>query len=851
MNDYANGPLGNAVGVALGVDALDQLSVLTRNDQAEYGRSSGGYITSSTRSGTASFHGSVFEYFQNDVLNAKNYFDIERPPFHRNQFGATAGGLIGKNTFFFASYEGIRQSKGNTQVAAVPSEAARAGNLSTETVVVDPQIARVLQAFYPLPNAGLLGAGDTGRRVSAGIQTTPGNHFVVRMDHEFSGNDLLYGVYTSDIGSSTGPDKLNNKLSVSDSQSQFVSFGETHTFSPHLLNSFRFGLYRMVSNTGKGLVSGNPLVADTSFGAIPGHSVPQINVPGLVKMIAGVDALDQYHFYWTSIQAYDDISLNRGAHSLKFGVAVERMRDNVSAIANPAGQFSFKSLADFLTNKPLSFAAALPGALGERGFRQTVVGAYIQDNWLVRPNLTFNFGLRYEMATVPTEAHGQLTALRNLTDAQPHLGSPLFSNPTLRNFEPRIGFGWDPFHNGRTVISSGFGIFDVLPLPYEIESGELFAAPYFPMGNATNLPQFSYPTGAYAIAAASTSGFGQAYFEPNPHRNYVMQWNFTTQWRLPGKFSMKLGYVGSRGVHHIFRVKDANIVLPTLTPQGYLWPWPAGSGTRLNPGAGRITAAFWEGDSRYNALVLQVKRPIGRNSQVTGSYTWGKSIDTSSGSIEGDEYTNALSSPLWFNTRLNRGESDFDIAQDLKIIYSWQVPGPKWSSSFATNLISGWQTGGILEISTGVPFTPGIGGDPLGVGNTDANIDVPNVLSGPGCDSLVNPGNFAHYIKTQCFAAPNPITLRGNLGRNRLIGPGMVNLNFSAFKNNYIKRISDTFNVQFRSEFFNIFNRPNILAPLYNRNIFDSTGHPLDSGGLTDLTSTSSRAIQFALKLIW
>ena len=179
-------------------------------------------------------------------------------------------------------------------------------------------------------------------------------------------------------------------------------------------------------------------------------------------------------------------------------------------------------------------------------------------------------------------------------------------------------------------------------------------------------------------------------------------------------------------------------------------------------------------------------------------------------------------------------------------------------------------------MSTGVPFTPGIGGDPLGVRNTDSNIDVPNVLSGPGCDSLVNPGNFSHYIKTECFAVPTApsqaywtqnciqspsipyprcMNIRGNLERNRLIGPGTVNLDFSVFKNNYIRRISDTFNAQFRAEIFNIFNHPNILAPLYNRNIFDSKGNPVDNGGACDQTSTlqqrAMRTIQFALKFMW
>jgi hypothetical protein len=314
---------------------------------------------------------------------------------------------------------------------------------------------------------------------------------------------------------------------------------------------------------------------------------------------------------------------------------------------------------------------------------------------------------------------------------------------------------------------------------------------------------------------------------------------------------MKLGYVGSHGVHHIFRVQDADIVLPTLTPRGYLWPSPAGSGARLNPYAGRIDATWWEGDSSYNALVFQVRKQIARGSQIVGSYTWGKSLDTSSTSLGGSDYSNALSSPLWFDTRLNRGQSDFDIAQDLKVIYSWEIAGPKSSSVLLTRVLGGWQLGGVLEATTGVPFTPRMGGDPLGLNSLDPTSDVPNVISGPGCESLVNPGDPTHYIRTQCFAVPNPITLRGNIGRNSLIGPGLLNLDCSLFKNNYVESISDTFNVQFRAEFFNIMNHPNLNAPLSNRNVFDSQGNPVGNAGLIDSTQTSSRQIQFALKFIW
>jgi hypothetical protein len=315
--------------------------------------------------------------------------------------------------------------------------------------------------------------------------------------------------------------------------------------------------------------------------------------------------------------------------------------------------------------------------------------------------------------------------------------------------------------------------------------------------------------------------------------------------------SLRVGYVGSRGVHQIFRVEDGDIVLPTLTSQGYLWPTPVGSGTRLNVNSGLVNLGLWQGNSFYDALQVKIKAKVGSRGELEGSYTWGKTIDTSSGSLVGDEYSNSVSSPLWFAQNLNRGLADFNVAHNVEASYTWEFATPKWAHGARGWPVSGWEIGGVFEASTGVPFTSGFGGDALGVNSTDPNIDVPNLVAGSGCGSLVNPGNANHYIKTQCFAVPNPITLRGNLGRNTLIGPGLVNFDFSVFKNNYIKKISDTFNVQFRAEFFNVLNHTNFSPPLDNRNIFDSAGNPIGNAGLITSTQTPSRQIQFALKLIW
>jgi hypothetical protein len=850
VNDYSNGPPGSAAGVNLGVDAVQQLSVVATNYPAQYGRSSGGIIASSTRSGTGNFHGSVFEFLRNSAFDARNFFDSKKPPFHRNQFGGTVGGPLRNNrTFVFAAYEGFRQSLGVTHVDTVPSAAARNGQLSSGQVAVDPNALRFLTAFYPLPNGALLGPGDTGIFTFAGQQVTPENYFTTRLDHKFSEANSVSGTYMFDNASVREPDEFNNKLSGFDSRRQVFTVSALHTAGPKFSNSLHIGINRIVASTGLTFKSGNSLVSDSSFGTVPGQNAAGISITGVTGFSGGLGTPSNYDFHWTSMQGSDDVSDEFGKHSLKLGLSIERDRDNILATADPGGGFSFNSLADFLTNHPFSLAAALPTTVGERGLRQTILGSYIQDHWRLASNFAVDLGLRYEAASVPTEVHNKLTVLRNLEDAQPQIGFPLFSNPTRLNLEPRVGISWDPFHHSQTLLSAGFGIFDVLPLPYFIQMGELFSAPFFEAVNATNLPAGSFPVLAFSSMATSSNTFRQAYYEPNPPRSYVMQWNLTLQQELARNLNLMAAYVGSRGVHQPLRVEDADIVLPTLTANGYEWPNPVGSGARLNPNAGRITAGFWRSDSYYDALELQLRKSVAQL-QFGLSYTWSKAIDTSSASLVGDEYSNSISSPLWFDPKLNRGLSDFNIGKNLTFNYSWDL-GVSKRNGVRSWARGGWEIGGVLQAATGVPFTATIGGDALGLKSTDPAIDVPDVIGGANCASLVNHGNPLHYINTSCFAVPAPLTLRGDLRRNTLIGPGLINLDLSLFKNNYIKRISDTFNAQFRAEFFNVLNHTNFSPPLDNRNIFDSGGVPIANAGLITATQTPSRQIQFALKLIW
>jgi len=850
VNDYANAPPGSAAGVNLGVDAVEQVQVLANNYPAQYGNSSGGIISSTTRAGSAEFHGSAFEFARNSALDTRNYFDLVKPAFSRNQFGGTLGGpLWRRRTFFFAAYEGFRQSLGVSQVTTVPTAAARAGQLSTGKVTVDPAVLSFVNAFYPLPNGPTLSSGDTGIFNFAGQQVTPEDYFDSRVDHKLGSRDQLIGTYMHDSATVRQPDEFNNKRTGYDSGRQVFSLNEVHSFSSDAVNSLRFGLSRVVATTGLSFSVGQAAASSTLFGTVPGQNAAMVAVPGLTAFSGGVGEQSNYHFHWTSLQGYDNFSWVRGRHLLKAGAEVERTRDNILGVSDPGGSFAFNSLGDLLANRPFSLSATIPGGVAERGYRQTIAAGYVEDRWAAIPRVTLSLGVRYEMATVPTEVHDKLTVLRNLTDAAPHLGAPLFANPTRKNVQPRVGLAWDVMGDGRTAVSAGFGIFDVLPLPYLFQFGELYSAPYYQFASSTSLTPGSFPGGAFADIAGSTAGLRAAYYEPKPPRSYVMQWNLSVQRQLASQTSATVSYAGSRSVHQPLRSEDANIVLPQLTPQGYEWPAPVGSGARLNPGVGRLTAMFWRSDAYYDALQAHLRTQI-RRVGVQASYTWGKTIDTSSGSIVGDEYANSISSPLFFNPGINRGLADFNVAQNLEVNASWELPSPQ-RRGLARTALGGWQLGGVFEVSTGVPFTPTIGGDALGLNSTDPAIDVPNLVQTTGCRSLSNAGNPLHYIRTQCLAFPQPVTLRGNLGRNTAIGPGLIDLDGSLIKNTSIKRISSTFNVQFRAEFFNVMNHANFAAPLDNRNVFTPNGQPIANAGVITTTQTPAREVQLAIKAIW
>lgn len=892
INDYSNGAPGSVLGVNLGVDAIQEFNVVTTNYSAEYGRTSGAVINAVTKSGTNQFHGSGYIFDRDKVYDARGYFDNQLPPFRRVQFGGSAGGpIIKDNTFIFADYEGVRQNQGVTFSDHVPSAAARSGELCSipqpgangcstvflntlaplpgtnpdPTTGIDKSVLPFL-ALWPTGNGAVVGNGDTQVYTVSGVQNLTENYVTARLDHKFSTGDSADGSYFFDNAPQTIPDALDNVVHEIFTRRQGVTMEESHIFSPELLNVARFGFTRVVGLVNTPVQALNPAADSLSLSAIPGQFAPLLGVPGLTSA-GGLGNVSFFGHHYNSFQAYDDLFLTRGTHALKFGFAFERMQYNVLSLVRRNGNFNFGSLEDFLRNNPLNVLLLDPDPnfRRETGSRQSLFGGYVQDDWRVRKNLTLNLGLRYEMLTLPHEAHNGFGVL--LPDFFTGVTTPVntlwASNATTHNFDPRIGFSWDPFGDGKTAVRGAFGIFDVLPLPYTYTIGDSLTLPFSLQVSASNLPSGTFPTGALSLIGFTPANAGARYVQQNPGRSYAMNWNFNIQRELAPSVTLTLGYVGSHTLHEDVTMDDANMVVPTTVGGRVVFPFPQGSGIRADPNVGFIRPVNFDGSSSYNGLQAGLKKVYGHGFQAEVSYAYSKCIDTGSGAQLGDPYLNSLTSLIFFSKIARRGPCDFDLRQNFVLNYLWDIPGPK--SGAASWVAGGWEVGGIITVSTGVPFTTILGGDPLGQNSSDP-IDFVDRL--PNCNPYT--GNPNAYLNLSCFSVPlkpaglninctpfpsgpanSCMNLFGDVGRNELVGPGLTEFDFSIFKNNHIPKISEAFNLQLRFEFFNIFNHPNFQAPIDNEVLFTGAGGLVNGAGAIDSLTTSARQIQLGAKIIW
>ena len=845
--------------------------------------------------------------------------------------------------FLFGDYEGVRRVGGTPQTQFTISDAVRAGrvtnlaNGAVSTVPIDPYIRKYL-GFFPPPNGSPSCVGcnaNVGAYNWTAVQRTSENFITTRGDMKISDKDSVFATFVRDPSSFTLPQALNQVFVKFGAYREAAVLEETHTFSPSVVNTLRVALDKTNGKTNNyydfAAQAINPLAADTSLNTLPG--VPGHGAPLIVLSSTGITPPGQlwgatHQDLWNQIfQVYDDAFVSRGNHRLKFGFTFLGQQNDVIAINGINGNGTFTAglvtqvardnctkpgttsidascgtLANFLTNQPRT--SVLPADLvasNKHYMRDKVFGGYIQDDWHARPSLTLNLGVRYEMQTNPTEIHGEVGYLRTVRSPSTDLVREFYvRNPTLKNFEPRVGFAWDAFHDGKTAVRGGFGLFDSLPQPYINNLYNATTAPFLGSYGTVGPPSTAspppgvWPSGVPALAPTiRPTQVVWAYNDNNIKRNYVYQWNLSIQRQLTSNTTLVLAYAGSRGFHHPFLTEGANSVQPVNVGQpipgvGYYWPRPwtlaagvDGQAALFNPSVQIIRSVMWQAQSYYNGLQVKLEKRLSRGFQVQGSYTWGKSIDNSSGSAAADTFTNEWNALPFYDLRLVRGLSAYNIGRNLVISGLWNGPAATSLGSFGRPVLGGWQLGLITSVSDGVPIMPSMGmSAPDMLGEIIPTLNPPNRVLGPGCDTAVNSRNPSHYLKAECFsmvpqtAANTPYcdtvraaalglsgycpNIRGNLGRNSIIGPGLFNVDFSVLKNNYIPRISETFNLQFRAKMFNVLNRANFAPPGLNPNtgggamqaIFDN-GERNPQFGQIVATQIPARQIQFALKVVW
>ncbi len=832
VQDFWNHGPGSAVlGTTLGVDAIAEFSIQTNTYSAQFGRS-GAAINAVTKSGTNSFHGSLFEYLRNSDLDARAFYDPHNlPGFRRNQFGGSIGGPIIKNkAFFFFNYEGLRNNQGLTEVAIVPTAAARAGASS-------PLIKQIL-GYYPLPTYNIDPTNTVGDVQDVGTQVGNENYILGRFDYNFSGKDSFFSRYVSDRAYfndpfSGGPVPLWPE--THHTGNQYATAEERHLFSPTVLNLARVSFVR--TREGSDLDNNEP---GLSF--YPGQKNGTIAITGLSPL--GSSIFLPFYFVQNKFGEGDDLYWTHGTHSIRFGVNVERVDSNLNAPGWLGGEYSFSSLHQFLTASPTFFLGPLPNLLdGDRDFREIDVNSYVQDDWKVNSKLTLNIGLRYEFVTNPVTALHPLYAITNfLTSTNWALVPHVFrNNPSLDNFDPRFGFAYSPFNDNKTSIRGGFGIFHDPIAPRTYASAYYFDPPF--SSDVVLFPSFPFPNFGAAPPPSQSNGVDYN-TDVTP---YLMQYNFNIQREVAPATILQVGYVGSKGVH-LFYQADRNPPVPFTGADGHqafgtLGPFGISPNTRQNPAIGYFNSAEDGANSVYNSLQVNLNKRFQRNVQGQLSYTWSHCIDDSSSTYGLEEGGFPIQNP--YNMAADRGSCAFDRRHSLVVSSLIALP---FKGNFAGHqLIEGWQVTGIATVHSGSPFNVGDGFDQAGTGNLFA-YDRPNLNPGFTQGSIVT-GTLNNWYNPAAFSLP-PVGEFGNFGRDVLTGPFFWDIDFSTIKDT---KLSERFTLQFRAEFFNIFNHSDWGLP--NAQTFTQT--PGGGGAINPVAgqilsiAAPMRQIQFALKLLF
>ena len=860
---------GGTSGQLLGIDGVHEFNVVTDTYSAAYGKRDGAQISIVTTNGTNNLHGSLYEFDRNSFFDARNFFDGARiPEFQRNDFGVSLGGPIVRNkVFIFGNYEGYRQNLGESIVTLVPDATSRAKAVAS----VQP-----LLNLWPIANGPEVIQAGANTGIAEYIGTAP-QHIredfgTTRLDYNLSQKDTFYAAYTIDDSFASTPSQDPYSYVNENLREQVLSVQEQHVFSPRLLNVTRIGFsrsnfyfYGYVPAAEQALTPsvrpGVPTYAVVIAGSTASNGASSIttggaNVGSNNGIVRNLYTFDDHAYYTV------------GKHTIQGGVWLQRLQSNDNLAQDQYGQASFASLSTFLAGTIKTFTYAPQTT--ELGWRTLFADAFLEDTWHITPRFEARFGLRTESSTGWSEAQSRASVYTYntniLTNGSPQISSTpasglsnaLTNNRGLFLPEPRLGFAWNVFGNGHTSISAGAGLHHTLldALDYRLDQAAPYNTVYSYSGTTV-----ANPTSGAGLVSPST-------VDPGSSTPALISYDFKIEQQIAPATSLTLAYNGSHSYHQIMN-GDLNEPAYTVVNGQVFYP---ASGTpaapaapiKANPAVANTTS-WWSGASgNYNALVVDLRHDLVHGIQLRANYTWARNLD------DGSAWNTSVSSntPAFVEVpslpHLDYGPAATDIRQIASINATWELPfgNGKWLFSNlhpATNrIVSGWSVATISNLLTGFPFSPQLGYNPTGSG--DSRNPVRPSLNPAFNGSLYTKGStsarVAQYFNPAAFIPPAAGYV-GNVSRDSLTGPGYADWDFSLLKST---QITERVRAQFRAEFFNLLNHTNLQLPnevvysagptqgtLASQNTVAALGSP----GVISATANTSRQIQLGLKLLF